>query len=129
MRYSFPLIVFLVSGCCNGPTHAYYSPVVANAPKVQGPITMEMVGRQLPPETEMSVRAGYTVLGKSDYIGKYPEACELQAQARRVHANRVIYGVERVTATPGWHFRYNAYGGAGGSNSDQWEVHIVFLRK
>lgn len=121
--------MLIVPGCCGGPTHNYYSPAVVNVPKAQGPITMARVDRRLPPETEMAVRAGYTVIGTADYTGKYPEACELQAQAKRGHANRVIYSVERVPATPGWHFRYNAYGGAGGSNADQWDVRIVFLRK
>lgn len=86
-------------------------------------------------ETERLVREGYTVVGRTDYSGKHPEAVELKAQAKRAGANHVIYSsryVPPAPAAPGsWHFRFGQGFGSGGTgnpeNSGFNDVHIVFL--
>ena len=74
------------------------------------------------------VSEGFTLIGTSDYTGKYPAASELRAQARRAHANHVVYSVKDVSQPGNWHFRFGSWGGAGGS-SDKNEVHILFMGK
>lgn len=76
-------------------------------------------------EKERLVSQGYVVTGTSDYVGKYPEAVELKAQARRSGANHVIYS-SKPTGDGGWRFSFSRFGGGGGSNQAA-EVHIVFL--
>ena len=71
---------------------------------------------------------GYTLIGSTDYTGKYPEASELRAQARRAYANHVIYSVKDVSAPGSWHFSFGGQFGSGGTGGDN-EVHIVFLGK
>ena len=120
-------LALLLCGCAGGPTHDYYSPVLNGGPKFKKPITFALV-EDVAPAKAKCISDGYTLIGISDYSGKYPEACELKAQARRIHANHVIYSV-RNTAKPGeWHFRFGGGFGSGGTGGDN-EVHIVFLGK
>jgi hypothetical protein len=121
------LLIALFSGCAGGPTHDYYNPATVNGPKFKGPVTMSLVD-DVKAEKERLVREGYTFIGSTDYAGKYPEAVELRAQAKRAHANHVIYSVRGVPAPPGsWHFSFGGGFGSGGTDSGYNDVHIVFL--
>ena len=127
----FVIILFLLClcGCAGGPTHDYYNPAVVNGPRFQRPITILLV-ENVQAEKEKYLRDGYTFIGSTDYVGKQPEAVELRAQAKRVHANHVIYSMERVASKPGsWHFGFGGGRGWGGTDSDQCGAHIVFLGK
>jgi hypothetical protein len=117
----------LLSGCAGGPTHDYYSPAVNGGPKFKGPITMSLV-EEVQVEKQKCLIAGYTLIGTSDYSGIYPEASELKAQARRAHANHVIYSVRDVSKPGSWHFSFGSWGGGGGTGGDN-EVHIIFMGK
>ena len=121
------LLILFMCGCPGGPTHDYYNPTVTGGEKFKGPVTMALVD-DIRTEKAKCLQEGYKVIGTTDYVGKYPEAVELKWQARRVHANHVIYSVERVSAKPGsWHFGFSGGSGWGGSDSDQCGVHIIFL--
>jgi len=120
----FPL---LLCGCEGGPPHTYYNPAVVGGPRFKGPVTMVLVG-DVATEKDKCIREGYTVIGTADYGGDQPEAKELKAQARRVHANHVVYSVKGTTEG-GWHFRFGGGFGGGGTGSGYNQVHIVFLGK
>ena len=129
MRYWAALLLICSCGCAGGPTHDYYNPAVINGQRFQGPITIALVD-DVRAEKEKCLREGYTLIGSTDYVGKQPEAVELRAQAKRVHANHVIYSMERVAAKPGgWHFGFGGGRGWGGTDSDQCGAHILFLGK
>ena len=120
------ICVLLLAGCAGGPTKDYYNPAVTGA-KHSGPIVITRVD-SVAAERASRERAGYTVLGTTDYGGKYPEAVELKAQARRVGASHVIYSADWVPAPPGsWSFGFGRFGGGGGSGGGHNDVHIVFL--
>lgn len=123
----FYLFASLLAGCAAGPTHDYYSPVVVKGPRFQGPITLAVV-EDVQTEKQKCLVDGFTLIGTSDYTGKYPEASELRAQAHRVHANHVVYSVKDVSKPGNWHFRFGSWGGSGGSSDDN-EVHILFMGK
>lgn len=115
-------------GCAGGPTKDYYNPAVVGA-KFKGPVTMELVG-EINSATADYIRAGYTVIGKTVYGGKYPEAVELKAQAKRVGANKVVYSTKFVPAAPGsWSFSFGRGFGGGGTETGSSDVYIVFLGK
>jgi hypothetical protein len=125
MRY-LPIILLCLCGCAGGPTHHYYNPAVVGA-KFKGPVTMTLVD-DVKSEAEKLVDEGYTVIGRTDYRGKYPEAVELRAQAKRVGANHVVYSALWIPAPPGsWSFSFNRGFGSGGTGGGQNEVSIVFL--
>ncbi len=130
MRY-ISIILLCLCGCAGGPTHDYYNPAVVGA-TFKDPITMALVD-DVRAEKEKCVREGYTVIGSADYGGKYPKAAELRAQAKRVHANHVIYSSRLIPPTPGsWNFRFGGgFGGfgsgSGGTGGGHHDVHIVFL--
>ena len=130
MRYiPFLILGLCLCGCANGPTHDYYSPVVTGGPKFHKPVTMTLVP-DVTLEKAKCLGEGYTLIGISDYSGKYPEASELKAQARRCHANHVIYSVKDVSKPGEWHFRFGGWGtpgASGGSGGGDNEVHIVFM--
>lgn len=123
----FCLLAAVLCGCAGGPTHDYYSPVVVDGPKYKGPITMALVD-DVQTEKQKCLADGYTLIGTSDYTGKYPEAAELKAQARRAHANHVVYSVKDVSKPGSWHFSISNWGGGGGTSSQN-EVHIIFFGK
>ncbi len=129
MRYLSALVLALcICGCASGPTHDYYSPAVVGA-KFGGPVTMNMVDDSKA-ESEKCVKEGYTLVGRTDYVGKYPEAAELRAQAKRAGANHVVYSTKFIPAAPGsWSFRFGRGFGSGGTDGGQSEVHIAFLGK
>jgi hypothetical protein len=127
MRYFSLLALLALFGCANGPTHSYYSPAVVGGPHFKGPLTMSLVD-DVQPEKQKCLADGYTLIGTSDYNGKYPEACELRAQARRCHANHIIYSVKDVSAPGSWHFSVGSWGGSGGTGGAN-ETHIVFMGK
>jgi hypothetical protein len=121
------LCVIVLSGCAGGPTHDYYNPALVNGPRFKGPVTVSLVDNVVD-EQKKCLADGYTVIGSTAYMGKYPEAVELNAQAKRVHANHVIYSAKRIPAPPGsWHFSMGGWGGGGGTDNDSCEVKIVFL--
>ena len=129
MRYTLLILALCLCGCAGGPTHDYYNPALIGGPKFKGPATMALVD-DVRAEKEKALGEGYTLIGSTDYSGKYPEASELQAQARRVHANHVIYSIRGVPAPPGsWHFSFGRGFGSGGTDGGYNEVHIVFLGK
>jgi hypothetical protein len=115
------------AGCAGGPAHDYYSPAGVGGPKFRGPITMVLV-EDVQAQKEKNLKDGYTLIGTSDYTGKYPEASELKAQARRAHANHVIYSVKDVSKPGSWHFSFGNWGGGGGTGGAN-ETHIVFMGK
>jgi len=78
------------------------------------------------PEKEKCLREGYTLVGSTDYFGKYPEASELRAQAKRSGANHVVYSVRNASKPGEWHFSFGSWGGTGGTGGNN-EVHIIFL--
>jgi hypothetical protein len=84
------LCALLLSACASGPAHDYYNPVVADPPKFKGPLSIELVN-DLDATQKKYVSDGYTVIGTSVYQGEQPKTAELEAQAGRVHANKVIY--------------------------------------
>jgi len=116
-----------ICGCAGGPTHDYYSPAVVEGPKFKGPITMALVD-DVQAQKEKDLKDGYILIGTSDYTGKYPEAAELKAQARRAHANHVIYSVKDVSKPGSWHFSFGNWGGGGGTGGAN-ETHIIFMGK
>src|SRR5690349_11073719 len=126
MRASFLLMGLPLVGCAGGPTKDYYNPAVVGA-KYKGPSTMKLVD-DLQTEKQKSLSEGYTVIGATDYLGKYPEAVELKAQAKRAGANHVIYSCRFIPAPPGsWSFSFGGGFGSGGSGGGANDVHIVFL--
>lgn len=129
MKTAFGLLyILLLAACAGGPTHDYYNPSVIGA-KFKGPITMDRV-ENISAEKERLVRDGYAVIGNTSYGGKYPEAIELKAQAKRVGANRVIYQCDYIPPTPGaWNFRFGSWGGFGSSDNGGYSVVIIFLGK
>jgi hypothetical protein len=131
MRKSFPFLclALLLCGCAGGPPHDYYNASVANHPKFKGPAVIEIV-EDVEADKGKLVSEGYTQIGVSDYYGRYPEAIELRAQARRAGANKVIYSCRHMAAPPGaWEFSFNRFGGGGGTVSGQFHVRIYYLGK
>lgn len=115
-------------GCAGGPTKDYYNPTIVGA-KYKGPVTMELVG-EINSATADYIRSGYKVIGKTAYGGKYPKAVELEAQAKRVGANKVVYSTKFVPAAPGsWSFSFGRGFGGGGTETGSSDVYIVFLGK
>jgi len=126
----FPLLVCaaFLEACAGGPTKDYYNPIIYDS-HFKGQPSIEMVDNVKEAETN-AVADGYTVIGRTIYGGKLPEAVELKAQARRVHANKVIYSVHYNPPQPGsWHFGFGSMGGGGGTDSGAYGVRIVFLGK
>jgi hypothetical protein len=122
------VVAFLLAGCVGGPTHDYYNPIVTGA-KFKPPIKTEKV-EDVKSETAKLLEQGYTLIGKTEYLGKFPEAIELTTQAKRVRANHVIYSTEFVPPTPGsWSFNLSSLGASGGSGSGSHNVKIVFFGK
>lgn len=118
----------LLCGCAGGPTKDYYNPSIIGA-AFKPPITIAHVD-DVRTERERLVSEGYTVIGSTEYGGKYPEAVELKAQAKRVGANRVIYSTVYIPPQPGsWSFSFGRFGGGGGTAGGGYEVAIVFLGK
>lgn len=125
MRYFIICLLFL-SGCA-GPLHQYYNPAVVDGPKFKGPVTMKLV-QSVPAEKEAWTKEGYVLIGTADYVGKSPKAAELSSQAKRIHANHVVYSSERIPAAAGsWNFSFSRWGGGGGSPEDSFKVSAVFL--
>lgn len=129
MRYTLLALIICLCGCAGGPTHSYYSPILTGGPKFKGPIRMALV-EKVSTEKDKCLSEGYTLIGTSDYMGKYPEGVELRAQARRVHANYVIYSCERSKGQAQFRFNIGPIAPwAGDRLADQFDVRIVFLGK
>jgi hypothetical protein len=127
--FPFLLCIALLSGCVSGPAHDYYNPILVGGPRYTGPITLALV-EDLAAEQAKCTREGYAVIGSTKYTGKPPKSNELSAQARRVHANHVIYSVKEAPLPPvTWHFTMGGWSVGGGSEADQCRVQIVFLGK
>lgn len=121
------LLVTVLCGCAGGPTHDYYNPIAVDGRRFDGPITMEHAP-DLKEAVKNRIKEGYTVIGNTDYGGKMPEAVELKAQARRVHANHVVYCTDWIPAKEGsWHFSMGGWGSGGGTDNGNYGVHIVFM--
>lgn len=124
----------LLAGCANGPTHDYYNPILPTA-RFKGPVVIVRVD-DVAAEKARLLREGYTLVGSTDYGGKHPPAVELKAQARRAHANYIIYSSQYIPPAPdekgSWHFNMGqgfASGGTGSGRTGIHDVHIVFLGK
>ena len=125
------LLVAWLSGCAaSGPTHDYYNPMVTDA-KFKGEVTIIQVSPENLDDALNQAKAdGYAIIGQTIYSGKYPETVELQAQARRVHANHIVYASKLIPAQPGsWHFGFSSWGGGGGTDSGRADNRIVFMGK
>lgn len=135
MKRTLPfLFALLLCGCAGGPTKDYYNPVIPNA-KYKGAAAIVRVD-DVRAETARLTSQGYTVVGRTDYGGKHPEAVELKAQARRAGANYVVYSSLYVPPPPdekgSWHFSMGqgfASGGTGSGRGGFNDVHVVFLGK
>lgn len=118
-----------LTACVGGPTHDYYNAAVVNGPKFKGPVTTELVDN-IDDSKAKCLADGYKLIGTTSYVGKYPEAVEINKQARRVHANHVVYSAVRMPNEPGsWHFNMFGRVGSGGTDDGNNNVHIVFLGK
>ena len=116
----------VLCGCVGGPTKDYYNPTIVGA-NFKGPTTMARV-EDLKAERDKLIGEGYTVIGTTQYTGKYPEAVELKAQAKRIGANRVIYSTTYIPPQPGsWNFSWGYWGGSVGTGGSGYDVTIVFL--
>lgn len=123
------LAMACLAGCANGPTHDYYNPDLdANINhRFSGPVRIERVDDLEQAKAKFLLKGG-EVIGASNYNGKFPELSELRAQARRSHANYVIYTCDYIPPQPGsWHFSMNSWGAAGGTDGGGYVVHILFL--
>jgi hypothetical protein len=86
------LCVAFLSGCAGSLPHEYYNATVPNPPDFKGPLSVEIVGN-VDLAVKEYVADGYTVIGSSIYQGDRPKGAEIEAQARRVHATKVVYEV------------------------------------
>lgn len=128
MRLFSLCFLLAIAGCAGGPTHDYYSPSV-NGAKYPGQPVMHL-SEKFDADKAGLLSSGYTLIGTTDYYGKYPEAAELKAQAGRVGANYVLYGCERIESnSQAWKMSFGSWGGRGGSVGDQFKVRIAFFGK
>ena len=118
------LCAIILSACAGGPPKDYYNPAIADPPKFKGPLSIEIV-----PDLEAAkakcLADGYVIIGTSVYGGDQPKRVELEAQAKRVHATKVIYHLD----PPGqgsWKFHVGLWAGGG---SGGYGVEIVYLGK
>jgi hypothetical protein len=118
----------ILTGCATGPVHDYYNPAVASA-AFAGPVMVRLVDNAAT-DKESYIANGYTLIGTAAWTGKLPESKELIAQAKRVHANLVIYTAHYMPPQPGsWGFSFNQWGGFGGSQGASSSVYVIFLGK
>ena len=91
----------LLVGCVGGPNHDFYRPTgrsVAQPFKGKAAlIQSEDMGR----DVRRYVDEGYTLIGTSDYNGKYPEMVELTAQAKKVGASVVVFNGRYIGTVTG----------------------------
>lgn len=120
----------ILCGCASGPTHTYYNPLVTDA-HFKGPITILQVdASELKSAVDAAKNDGYEIIGQTIYSGKYAETKELMAQAKRVHANHIVFSAALIPSQPGqWHFGFNRFGGGGGTDGGSTDNHIVFMGK
>ena len=83
-------LLIVLCGYAGGPTHDYYNPALVNGPKFKADYHPRVDNLQA--EKERLLKEGCTLIRSTDYTGKYSEAVELTAQAKRVHANHVQSG-------------------------------------
>lgn len=125
-----PLILLpllLLAGCAGGPVKDFYNPAVIGA-KYPGPVTVELVDSPRGEAERLVGQSGYKIIGTSSWTGEYVQAKELQAQARRVGANHVVYGARYVPPQPGaWSFRFGQGFGTGGTGGGMTDQYVVFL--
>ena len=122
------IALFVIAGCAGGPVKDYYNPAVVGK-KFPGPVTTTL-SETPKTEVERLVTQGYTIIGTAAWTGEYAKADELQAQARRVGANHVVYGARFVPAPPGsFNFRFGQGWGAGGGGGGMTDMYVVFLGK
>ena len=96
--------------------------------KAAEPMALPERVEDLKAERDKLIGEGYTVIGTTQYTGKYPEAVELKAQAKRIGANRVIYSTTYIPPQPGsWNFSWGYWGGSVGTGGSGYDVTIVFL--
>jgi hypothetical protein len=119
-------LLVILSGCAGGPPHDYYNPATVGS-HFNGPITITLVD-DVKSETQTLTDSGYVLIGTADYGGDQPKRVELEAQAKRVHANHVIYSLRGVPGQPGsWSFSFGRGFGSGGTDTGHYDVHVVFL--
>lgn len=126
MKKLIPAILCLLTlcGCAGGPPKVYYNPKTLDLPAFKGEASIEIVD-DLELAQKRYVADGYRVIGTSAYGGDQPKAIELKAQARRVHASKVIYHLNAPTGST-WKFQVGMWGGSGGGG---YGVYIVYLGK
>jgi hypothetical protein len=123
------LLICLVSGCAGGPPHHYYSPVSGGTShKFKGPIILALVD-DINVEKEKRLKDGYVLIGHSDYRGQYPEASELRAQAKRAHANYVLWSCQRAEGQAAFRFSFRRAPWERDPLSEDFNVRIAFLGK
>src|SRR5436305_10717444 len=125
MRYVALCLLALLCGCAGGPPHDYYSPAVVDGPRFKGAITMEVVD-DIEAAKSRYLSDSCILLGTSNYTGDQPKANELKAQARRAHANRVVYSLKDVSRPGSWHFNFGGFGSGGGSDHT-YETRILYF--
>lgn len=126
MRAIFILSVccVLVAGCAGGPPKDYYNPIVSDPPKFKGPLSIEAVD-DWDAEKKKAIENGYMLIGTSIYQGSQPKRVEIEAQAKRAHATKVIYRVG-TPASGSWEVHVGLMNGGHGGGS---EVRIAYLGK
>lgn len=80
----------LITGCVGGPTKDFYHP--------RGPIG-EKSPKEIPlyysndmrSDVQKHLKAGWRVIGSSDYHGQYPKEVEMTKQGRKVGAEKILY--------------------------------------
>ena len=130
MKIKLILLVVITSLLCGcgGVVQDHYNPAIVGA-TFKGPVTVALV-ENIQIEQEKCVQQGYKVVGTCAFAGEYPETGQLISQAKRVHANHVIYSARAVPAQPGsWGFSFGQGFGSGGTGSGHTDVQIVFLGK
>lgn len=124
----YPFLFLLLAGCAGGPAHEFYNPAVVGA-KYPPPVTMTLTEKPRQ-DADRLVAQGYQMIGTAAWTGPYVEAKELQAQAKRVGANHIVYGAKYVPPQPGsWSFGFNQWGGGGGSSGGMTDMLVIFLGK
>ncbi len=123
MKKLFPILlgVALLSACAGGPPKDYYNPT--DPPKFKGALSIEIV-QDLEAAKAKCIAEGYTVIGTSVYGGDQPKRVELEAQAKRVHATKVIYHLNPHKG-PSWNVHVGLFSGGGGG----YGVNIIYLGK
>ncbi|SRR6266498_2700980 len=83
-----------LTGCAANPVEEMYRTIQQLPPTVhpyKGVAVLEQ-SQNVQERVQRLIEWGYVVVGSTDYIGTCPTVAQIQAQAKKVGASRVIYG-------------------------------------